>query len=89
MSNQDEPRRGHARPDALAGDQSIAVIGVAGRSPGAEECDMALAGGVSIHVKHPEGYRYIPCGYPDAARTEEAARLLELLGQRSRGEGEA
>jgi phthiocerol/phenolphthiocerol synthesis type-I polyketide synthase E len=27
-----------------------------------EECDMALAGGVSIHVKHPEGYWYLDGG---------------------------
>ncbi len=27
-----------------------------------EECDMALAGGVSVHVKHPEGYWYLDGG---------------------------
>ncbi|RKH14639.1 acyltransferase domain-containing protein [Corallococcus sp. CA053C] len=27
-----------------------------------EECDVALAGGVSVHVKHPEGYPYVPGG---------------------------
>ncbi|CAG0937722.1 phthiocerol/phenolphthiocerol synthesis type-I polyketide synthase E [Thermoflexales bacterium] len=27
-----------------------------------EECDLALAGGVSIHVKHPEGYWYVEGG---------------------------
>lgn len=27
-----------------------------------EECDMALAGGVSIHVKHPAGYWYVEGG---------------------------
>ncbi|RYZ41729.1 MAG: acyltransferase domain-containing protein [Myxococcaceae bacterium] len=27
-----------------------------------EECDVALAGGVSVHVKHPEGYPFVPGG---------------------------
>ncbi|NNC03638.1 acyltransferase domain-containing protein [Corallococcus exiguus] len=27
-----------------------------------EECDLALAGGVSVHVKHPEGYPFVPGG---------------------------
>ncbi|MCY1033067.1 beta-ketoacyl synthase N-terminal-like domain-containing protein [Corallococcus sp. BB11-1] len=27
-----------------------------------EECDIALAGGVSVNVKHPEGYAFVPGG---------------------------
>jgi acyl transferase domain-containing protein/acyl carrier protein len=41
---------------------SLVATHVACQSLLNEECDLALAGGVSIHVKHPEGYRYLPGG---------------------------
>ncbi|HVE85863.1 MAG TPA: type I polyketide synthase, partial [Myxococcales bacterium] len=41
---------------------SLVAVHVAYQSLLNEECDLALAGGVSIHVKHPEGYRYLPGG---------------------------
>ncbi|MFY0566442.1 SDR family oxidoreductase [Archangium lansingense] len=41
---------------------SLVATHVACQSLLNEECDMALAGGVSIQVKHPEGYPYIPGG---------------------------
>ncbi|MCU0494552.1 MAG: acyltransferase domain-containing protein, partial [Chloroflexaceae bacterium] len=37
---------------------SLLAIHMACQSLLNEECDMALAGGVSVHVKHPEGYWY-------------------------------
>ncbi len=37
---------------------SMVAIHMACQSLINEECDMALAGGVSVHVKHPEGYWY-------------------------------
>jgi phthiocerol/phenolphthiocerol synthesis type-I polyketide synthase E len=37
---------------------SLVAIHTACQSLLNEECDMALAGGVSVHVKHPEGYWY-------------------------------
>ncbi|HEU4321851.1 MAG TPA: type I polyketide synthase, partial [Roseiflexaceae bacterium] len=41
---------------------SMVAIHMACQSLLNEECDMALAGGVSIHVKHPEGYWYLDGG---------------------------
>ncbi|PTL75145.1 type I polyketide synthase [Vitiosangium sp. GDMCC 1.1324] len=41
---------------------SLVATHVACQSLLNQECDMALAGGVSVHVKHPEGYSYIPGG---------------------------
>ncbi|WP_164014714.1 type I polyketide synthase [Pyxidicoccus trucidator] len=41
---------------------SLVATHVACQSLLNEECDVALAGGVSVHVKHPEGYRYLPGG---------------------------
>ncbi|WNG36170.1 SDR family oxidoreductase [Archangium violaceum] len=41
---------------------SLVATHVACQSLLNQECDMALAGGVSIHVKHPEGYPYVPGG---------------------------
>jgi acyl transferase domain-containing protein len=41
---------------------SLVATHVACQSLLNEECDMALAGGVSIQVKHPEGYPFIPGG---------------------------
>ncbi|HEY0734716.1 MAG TPA: type I polyketide synthase, partial [Herpetosiphonaceae bacterium] len=41
---------------------SLLAIHIACQSLLNEECDMALAGGVSIHVKHPEGYWYLDGG---------------------------
>ncbi|HSP77941.1 MAG TPA: beta-ketoacyl synthase N-terminal-like domain-containing protein, partial [Myxococcaceae bacterium] len=41
---------------------SLVATHVACQSLLNEECDLALAGGVSIHVKHPEGYHYLPGG---------------------------
>jgi acyl transferase domain-containing protein/acyl carrier protein len=41
---------------------SLVAIHMACQSLLNEECDMALAGGVSVHVKHPEGYWYLDGG---------------------------
>lgn len=41
---------------------SLVAIHMACQSLLSEECDMALAGGVSVHVKHPEGYWYLDGG---------------------------
>ncbi|HEX6290949.1 MAG TPA: beta-ketoacyl synthase N-terminal-like domain-containing protein [Herpetosiphonaceae bacterium] len=41
---------------------SLVAIHIACQSLLNEECDMALAGGVSVHVKHPEGYWYLDGG---------------------------
>ncbi len=41
---------------------SMVAIHLACQSLLNEECDMALAGGVSVHVKHPEGYWYLDGG---------------------------
>ncbi|MFL5351290.1 SDR family NAD(P)-dependent oxidoreductase [Archangium sp.] len=41
---------------------SLVATHVACQSLLNQECDMALAGGISIQVKHPEGYTYVPGG---------------------------
>ncbi|MBZ4421924.1 type I polyketide synthase [Myxococcus sp. RHSTA-1-4] len=54
--------RGPSYSIASACSTSLVATHVACQSLLNEECDIALAGGVSVHVKHPEGYRYLPGG---------------------------
>ncbi|MBU8895092.1 acyltransferase domain-containing protein [Corallococcus sp. M34] len=54
--------RGPSYSIASACSTSLVATHVAVQSLLNEECDMALAGGVSVHVKHPEGYDFVPGG---------------------------
>ncbi|MCY1015582.1 type I polyketide synthase [Pyxidicoccus sp. MSG2] len=54
--------RGPSYSISSACSTSLVATHVAVQSLLNEECDIALAGGVSVHVKHPEGYRYLPGG---------------------------
>ncbi len=54
--------RGPSYSVASACSTSLLAVHVAIQSLLNEECDMALAGGVSIHVEHPKGYLYVPGG---------------------------
>ena len=62
---------------------SMVAIHMACQSLLNEECDMALAGGVSVHVKHPEGYWYLDGGNvsPDGhCRAFDAAGAGTIFG---------